>query len=515
MLEPTQPRSETLQKNSASSPQAGNQARARNEILRALWGNPMFRLSLSSNELFHSNTLQYFAEWISSDREVHGTSASRLESEGQIGEAELQSSDTPLEPTAITKEAASALYRLLSDSPQAPNWLYDSYSVAREWKNMDLVVFGSLRKTNEKHPLFALEIKVKSFPTNEQLDRYLAELHGHGVKEECQSDCLEKPPLFLLTGMGASGIRDKVKVVDFSTVAERMSATTAQKTNDHSIFFRSYQQLCSDLHRLFASLENSLNIDLNWQEALAIGEQLTPFRLHPIWWKLWADYLKRQCTPPPDSPRTNYLHTYSDFTNSGVAGICWRWPKFDPDHKTHDTLEVGVQIEGNSLRLFLSVRAEGLGSASEARKKVEGALIKLYANGVFAQYPATNYPDTLKKTDALPAGAGIGLPEIFVQDFHPSPRKDSSGRIKYCLNGYANGQNHGFADLRLQIKSETTIAHVADFVKAVLTEDAFSSPATRGSCGDPILLQVVKKFESSASKSDWLKAPTFASPCQP
>lgn len=512
MPQTTLPDSAVPQPTSVATPQSDNPDGMLEDILRSLWTNPMFRLSLSSNELFHSNTLQYFAEWISGDSTTQGSAVSGQESDGKTNESEADGKAKPAEPTAITKDAAMALFRLLNCDSQVPDWRFDSYSVVREWKNMDLVVFGSSqeKKKPQKHLLFALEIKVKSFPTNEQLYRYLAELHDHKAEAACTPACQEKAPLFLLTGMGASGIEANVRVVDFSTIADRLSESAGQQSNEPSLFFfRSYAQLCRDLHRLFMHLEGSLHGDPSWQEALSIGEQLTPFRLHPIWWKLWADHLKTQCTPHVDSSQTAYLHTYSDFTNSGVAGICWRWPEFDKNQKSGDALEIGVQIQGDSLRLFLSAKAEGLGSKSVARQNVENALIKLHAAGVFAEYPTGNYPHALKASNGLTASGRTSLPGIFVRDYHPSPRKAQSG-IQYGLNGYANGENHGFADLRLQISKAATLSDVAEFVRDVMFNDRMSFPKPTANGADPILLQVVKGFESSkVRKSIWLGNPTF------
>ena len=75
--------------------------------LQKLWKNPLFRLSLSSNELFHSNILQYLAE------------------DGN--------SKTPKE---ISANSAKKLFHALTGKKLDAK--EDTYTIEREWHHMDL-----------------------------------------------------------------------------------------------------------------------------------------------------------------------------------------------------------------------------------------------------------------------------------------------------------------------------------------------------------------------------------------
>ncbi len=107
--------------------------------------SPMFQLSLSSKELFHSNFL-YWISTVSSD---------------------------------MFKDVISGLYACVNELPPTDLWP-DNYEVKREADHFDLcvvepVVVKKKRKGEEKTEhkvIFILENKVKSIPSLSQLDEY-------------------------------------------------------------------------------------------------------------------------------------------------------------------------------------------------------------------------------------------------------------------------------------------------------------------------------------------------------
>ena len=100
------------------------------DLLVILKESPLFNLSLSSKELFHSN----FLWWLGSNERTF-----------------------PLFKQVMERFVGTAL-----------QWTFDNVSVKRENKHIDLCV----KNKTDKEPLLILENKVKSIPNKEQLKEY-------------------------------------------------------------------------------------------------------------------------------------------------------------------------------------------------------------------------------------------------------------------------------------------------------------------------------------------------------
>ena len=142
------------------------------EILLNLWNNWMFRLSLSSNELFHSNTLQYLAEILAleNEKDAHPNDCS----EKAITGARI------VNPKSITPKAVSKLFKITDTPLESELDGYTNFTIERERNNLDLLVLG--HKERKSSPILAIEVKVKSYPTLKQLEEYKAKLAGRCKK---------------------------------------------------------------------------------------------------------------------------------------------------------------------------------------------------------------------------------------------------------------------------------------------------------------------------------------------
>lgn len=120
-----------------------------NSAYNYLKTSPMFKLSLSSKELFHSN----FLEWLSN----------------------------------VDQDAFKRLILYMADLEEGYEWP-EVWRVKREYNNFDLCIvaydqYGEDNEnekdinddTNDSRILFVIENKVKSIPYKEQLQRYAIE----------------------------------------------------------------------------------------------------------------------------------------------------------------------------------------------------------------------------------------------------------------------------------------------------------------------------------------------------
>ena len=130
-----------------------------NEHVEHLRKSPMFNLSLSSNELFHSN----FLSWIWN-----------------------------CDPEAF-KKIISLFVGKEFDIDRGPD---KSIEVRREYKNFDLSIIER-NGEEEGRVLFVLENKVKSVPYIEQIEEYIDKIKLHNDRFDCVNH--EKTPVTLLT----------------------------------------------------------------------------------------------------------------------------------------------------------------------------------------------------------------------------------------------------------------------------------------------------------------------------
>jgi len=551
-------------------------------LLRSLWRNWAFRLSLSSNELFHSNMLQFLAE--GADLQPAGQDADKNEAADRAdaddndaggdntergsgsSRTHAHKRDGTLEPQFITPEAAlrfAALFgpdvhaRVLpivqqARSRRAARALPRAFKVLRETDHMDLTIQVPWA-SNGYRPLLALEVKVKSYPTAKQLGGYRDRLNARWTRKSKGANPNQEkpkpdfePPLVLLTGMGRGRIQVELDaqndsaadvhrnlpahLVDFGELRTALEGDALQA--DRSSVRAEYIALCDGLHKLFATLEAELTGELMWSRARLIGRTLQRYRIHAIWWKLWADAQSRAVgklleeEPVRVSPPA--------FTRTGNFDAYWHWSESPEDAQPGDRIKVGraisigIQVEGSSLRFFLNIMDKALGTAFDARLRVEAALLRLIReHGVFVRLPgladlATYWNDMERQwaksdvklafanRDAWPPGTDVPPPGDVDARIEATvgkgkiPQSGATGSRAPMLTGYANGEGNGFADLRVPIMPDCTSTEFAELSRDVLMNNLFSQP---NDVDTPVLQRVVRGFEESDSTLKWIAEP--------
>lgn len=521
-------------------------------IVDTLWKNWAFRLSLSSNELFHSNIIQFLAESSNSPTVQKGEDETQRDMECSRGQNFSHPDNFPdteplevSEPTFIDIESARRFMQifcvdaaLVECEMRLKALDQDSrLQVVREKGGMDLTVLIPTEKAKSKQeykPLFALEVKVKAYPDATQLARYRKYLNAKWTTgREGKQVCKYRPPLVLLTGMGLDHLMDQKIIcrIGDSRASQVVGHELAYGMNFSDLEGRlrnsglavgpigtEYLALCSSLQQLFTALELRLKNLVSFNDAEVLAKELEPYRLHALWWKLWAADHARACTNAFD--KADGVKTYSGFTRTGNFGVCRKWTFPENSAKPEKAISIGLQVEGDSLRFFLNVVHPLLGARDDARLKVEGCLLRLIQDGgIFARVPGIDLlvsgwhagDMTLfhngarwQQGPAFPAQSGSGawpeLTKLFEDGKAGLGRAQRTRGPRPMLTGYANGQGNGFADLRIKLKRGYTREDVVALSKGVLIENAFS----RVEKGPPSLLKNVVDDFAKAPES-WLE----------
>lgn len=287
-------------------------------LLARLWSNWAFRLSLSSNELFHSNILQFFAETAAQAAPPAAVDETPASDDESAPGSEARGGGPA--PQRIDARAAEALLRLLCKGEPRDDHEHAALSrlragkpltVHREWKRMDLVVVQTDGK--QSSPVFALEIKVKAYPTAGQLRGYRDALRADA---SAGAPC---PPLFLLTGMGAEqAAAAGVPALTFGDLAQSLGHWALDESAQ--AVQREYVALCALLHALFARLSNALGEGSTLRGAIDIAALLVPYRLHSLWWKLWASHLEALCAQGETVPGAQPHHLSAAACSPRIRG---------------------------------------------------------------------------------------------------------------------------------------------------------------------------------------------------
>lgn len=505
-------------------------------VLSSLWKNWAFRLSLSSNELFHSNTLQYLAEILSPQDALLPPPAIDLEEAlEETAEGTKPANPSPSDelPQIVSRNAVERLLSVLSgwdtNGPQLAALQQrlnqcTEFWVRREWKQMDLVVSGTrqdgMRGSSAwDRPLFALEVKVKAYPTVDQIAGYKEKLKSAWIEKKSSRIADYDPPLFLRTGMGGRGVDQEfppgVHILGFLDLSSRLSEQLGAVQADNPVA-KEYIALCKGMNELFDCLGAELRPELKIEETEKISSRLLPYRLHSLWWKLWAAYVKQQVDiaikKAAHYPETSdYLKLEHGFTHVGSVNAYWHWNNGGKDQH-FESIGVGVQIEGRTMRLFLNVaHPEITPNAKDisARRGAERVLLALARTGLFMHNPAiAQYKKYwaakqnrnvawFTNREALELfGATVGDQAPHDGDYfdlNKSARRGMRIAKGFCLHGYENGSTFGHADFRLWLKHDVSIADIANLVRDILLDGKYSGP--------PALDQASGKGKTTAESS--------------
>ena len=231
--------------------------------------SPMFNLSLSSKELFHSNMLA----WIAEDEETKDLFVEILKLFG-VEEAKAQDF--------------------------AENIRKDEYMVLREYKNFDLCICEKVTASNtvkgykEGQILLVLENKFKSIPYKAQLEKYQQKAYELNKSEENLH--------FVLLSLTQNAYEFdfntnpfKVENCDWHYVSYEKYAELLLKDSSVKDF---KAQVIKDYANYIKEFSNYLSQNLpqfitsgKWTSTLAPNDDLKPIRMDDIWQKLIANLI--------------------------------------------------------------------------------------------------------------------------------------------------------------------------------------------------------------------------------
>ena len=231
--------------------------------------SPMFNLSLSSKELFHSNMLAWIAE--DADTETLFVEILKL-----FGLANNKAQD-------IAKKIRS-----------------DEYMVLREYKNFDLCICekesapNTVKGYKEGQMLLVLENKFKSIPYKAQLEKYQQKAYDlnkrkaypHFVLLSLTQNAYEfnfKQKTFSVNGCDWHYVSYK-EYADLLLNDSSVTDFKADVIKDYANYIKEFSSYLSQ------NLPQSITSE-KWTSTLAPNEDLKPIRMDDIWQKLIANLI--------------------------------------------------------------------------------------------------------------------------------------------------------------------------------------------------------------------------------
>lgn len=415
-------------------------------VIDELWNNWMFRLNPACGELFHSNFLQV------------------LLTEGRDKE-----SDDHLALSSWPRVLAFAKLLGIDEAPLAQlqaQFQDHQIGVFREWKNLDLAIVAYEKNASRNAiVLFAVELKVKSYPNARQLFNYLDKMRSINDKAGPA-----QPTLVLLSLLppppDVARMTDVI-CADFGRLAAGFQSLPAAHL-PLAPAREEYVRLCASLHRMGQHLQAALGPAMTLRQLKEMRKSAPLFG--PLWDKLCSAYLCQLVERDMQifgAPAGLVLVCTPGYSNQGTADFLW-YRKGEEQGPARDgtspiVVKVGVQVEGVSIRFMLS--ADGIqNSTLNARQAVEQALMEAAkTHGLFTHLNAL-LPAGVRSADDrsywTPARSAM------FKGGHPELGKPTEGR--FTLTGFLNSLRFGHADYRLTFKADATLDEVAQLVACAL-----------------------------------------------
>ena len=347
--------------------------------LSNLKDNAVFKLSLSSKELFHSN----FLDWL-----------------------------------ANCTETRTLFNEILHNVFGCKTLTYDPllHLTLREYKNFDFCICERIIKDSEHKNgqekygriLFVLENKFKSIPKKKQLDEYASKaINYNDIIYNKRKESLEsKVPYFTLLTL-AETFRDK-KAIEESHTSKWTIATYkdyALSLKNNSIkdpFTKSLIEKYTEFIIIFEEYVNSrlpevTNDNKEWLEAFKSG--IDPeIRLDDIWQKLVAEVLAEKIKQKLSSPNYHAIEVETGYSHSSASISIYV--------KLNEYF-CGIQIQGNKYRKVLGIKADGklakkkgLSTDLEKQKSKDRSVDSIYAeNIILKEYPQLAGKDSIFSYD--------------------------------------------------------------------------------------------------------------------
>ena len=280
-------------------------------IITDLKNSPMFHLSLSSKELFHSNLLA----WLAEDPDTRELFVEVLKLFG------LENSQA--------RDLAEGIRK-------------DKYMVLREYNNFDFCICEKLENNDDESDekslvgkiVLVLENKFKSIPYEKQLKEYIEKVIKHNgedrdkdrikvakdkcnIKPKCKAEYLQYMDYsnmdchFVLLTLNKDicglPLDDQKKsfcapklpiwhVVSYKEYAQKLLAdNTSNLKHDIIIDYAGYvDKFCDCIYTKLQDLDSNVLLTKKWKEVLCPDPDLRAIRMDDIWQKLVANIILKQ-----------------------------------------------------------------------------------------------------------------------------------------------------------------------------------------------------------------------------
>lgn len=359
-------------------------------ILANILNSPLFNLSLTNKELFHSNFIAWFGKFY---------------------------------PGLFVK----LICHLLQENKWADGLDIQKMEIRREYKNFDISVFDDV---DSKVPRLVIENKVKSVPTQEQLIRYQRAINNDGSVE-----------LLLLTmneqlHYAAERVNTiRWKLVNYTQLSDCLKELI-QEVNDsyHRSLLNDYCEYVSRLESLINGYTNNLRYlysAAEFKEQLKLG-------IHDVCGKRKVQDVYSLLVHQLQDQRINVVEKISELKHCvNVVLVSWAYTnaplievRLKSRHKEDEYIL--IQVQGKQYRHCV-----------EFFDQCVGKRISMDKNGSFGpnemgiQFLRENYPDVLFGERAL---KNYPMFEEKSRDFRQRKKDGGEGYCKYC-NGRPSAYN--------------------------------------------------------------------------
>lgn len=445
--------------------------------------SPMFNLSLSSKELFHSNMLAWIAE--DADTETLFVEILKL-----FGVEETKAQDF------------------------AEKIRKDEYMVLREYKNFDLCICEKIKTDDpeegykEGRILLVLENKFKSIPYKAQLLKYqgeVAKLNEEGLKALIRSkgkggkqirkeklaqlmkekNINEITPHFVLLSLTQNAYEfdftqktfsvngcnwHYVSYEEYADLLFNYSSVKdfkAQVIKDYANYIKEFSSyLSQNLPKLSQNLPQPIT-DKEWTKTLAPNDDLKSIRMDDIWQKLIANLIlielckegieEKLVTSPDQYSVGTKIENFVELQDKSVvhvgAGLSRASGLVEIKINICDNYVFGVQIQGGLYKRFLETTKGCLKEKTADKIKEDYALILQKLSSFFRLNDTALFASTSSEWKEKPGSIVTGA-------LHP---KESN--TKADLQGFG-GYDDTFIDQWMTISEDATVGDViADMIE--------------------------------------------------
>lgn len=478
------------------------------ELAGLLKKQHFFHLSLSSNELFHSNLLYYIAMYFDDTDGQHTLDGTKLESHRKHVEKFLRA--------LKLHQASDQLEKTCTTCTQGHDF---QYQVRREDNHRDIAVYRTappnIDDCRSEKLIGVAELKVKSLPRKSQLDIYSEKIDKEA--KDAKRTLVSLVSMERLPGKWNYCSLEELAVGLWKLSVDISESDTLRRVVDD------YTKHLLLMHQLGAVLNEFLTPNLTFADYEEITTSLESSRLAQLWQKIMYQHIaelivrsvtKSGCSESEieDDEEDNVLircgsetlRVYYGLSNAtGMCGVGWEL--FEPQARGKEQASIGVQIQGEDFRCFVDARGK-----SVKRKTVEQSLLlgilcgkgqcrmdpKKYAGSDLVSIDARSGSDrgTIDAIDLLsnvPGGSPFELGILESTWSGTGPRAEKSGAEAENAYQYRfHGFEPGFCDIRFKIGKQATLQQVAELAAAYVLEIVKSKHF-------PSLKENAKKFVST------------------